>query len=157
IPNGISLDVVEKPLALRTVLGIPADAPVVGTISRLVPQKAPLDFIACCQLVHEIRPDTHFILIGDGPLQDDVDEWLGMWNHGGHFHQVTSMTGAASAAGSFDVFALLSRYEGAPYAPLEAMRAGVPVVVTDVVGSRDTVENGVSGHIVPPGDPAAAA
>jgi glycosyltransferase involved in cell wall biosynthesis len=56
-----------------------------------------------------------------------------------------------------DVFMLLSRYEGGPYAPLEAMRAGVPVVLTDVVGSRDVIEDGASGHLVPPAHPETAA
>jgi glycosyltransferase involved in cell wall biosynthesis len=55
------------------------------------------------------------------------------------------------------VFVLSSRYEGGPYAPLEAMRAGTPVVVTDVVGSRDTVVDGESGLVVAPDDPAALA
>jgi glycosyltransferase involved in cell wall biosynthesis len=50
------------------------------------------------------------------------------------------------------VFLLTSRFEGAPYTPLEAMRAGIPVVLTDVVGSRDAVESGVSGVLVPAGD-----
>ncbi len=56
-----------------------------------------------------------------------------------------------------DVFALPSRYEAGPYAPLEAMRAGTPVVLSDVVGNRDTVVDGESGLLVPPDDPEALA
>lgn len=157
IPNGINIDPVGEPLDVRALLDIPAGAPVIGTISRLVPQKSPLDFIACCQAIHEIRPDAHFVLIGDGPLQDEVDARLRTWDHRGHFHQIAGLSDAARALSSFDVFVLLSSYEGAPYAPLEAMRAGVPVVLTDVVGSRDVVEDGVSGYLVPIGDATAAA
>jgi glycosyltransferase involved in cell wall biosynthesis len=58
---------------------------------------------------------------------------------------------------SFDVFALTSRYEGLPYALLEAMALGLPVVATDVVGTRDIVANGVNGYLAPPGNPAAIA
>jgi glycosyltransferase involved in cell wall biosynthesis len=65
--------------------------------------------------------------------------------------------GAASLMSQFDVFVLASRYEGAPYAPLEAMRAGTPVVLTDVVGNRDVVEPGRSGLLVAPDDAAALA
>ena len=58
----------------------------------------------------------------------------------------------------FDIFAMPSRYEaGDPFSPMEAMRAGVPVVLTDVVGNRDAVEDGVSGVLVPPEDPVALA
>jgi glycosyltransferase involved in cell wall biosynthesis len=52
-----------------------------------------------------------------------------------------------------DLFVLPSRYEAGPYAPLEAMRAGVAVVLTDVVGNRDAVVDGESGVLVPPDDP----
>jgi glycosyltransferase involved in cell wall biosynthesis len=65
--------------------------------------------------------------------------------------------GAPTLMRQFDVFVLASRYEGGPYAPLEAMRVGTPVVVTDVIGSRDTVEHGRSGLVVPPDDPDALA
>ena len=66
-------------------------------------------------------------------------------------------SGGDAAMAEFDVFAMPSRYEGAAYAPLEAMRAGVPVILTDVVGNRDAFDDGVSGILVPPEDPAALA
>lgn len=50
------------------------------------------------------------------------------------------------------LFALISRWEGFPRSTLEAMRAGLPVVVTDVGGSAEAVADGVEGYIVPPGD-----
>ena len=52
---------------------------------------------------------------------------------------------------------LASRFEGGPYTPLEAMRAGVPVVLTDVVGNRDAIEDGRSGVLVLPESPQASA
>lgn len=157
IANGIDLETAPEQIDLRAYLGIPDGVPVVGCVSRLVPQKAPLDFVACCRAIHAARPDTHFILVGDGELQSDVEAAVADWEHGGNFHHVPYMPGASRAIGSFDVFVMLSRYEGAPYAPLEAMRAGVPVVLTDVVGSRDAVEPGATGFLVAPGDVEAAA
>jgi glycosyltransferase involved in cell wall biosynthesis len=56
-----------------------------------------------------------------------------------------------------DVYVQPSVYEGGPYVPLEAMRAGTPVVVSDAVGNRDVVEAGCSGLVVPVGDQAALA
>ncbi|MEM6792452.1 MAG: glycosyltransferase family 4 protein [Acidobacteriota bacterium] len=49
------------------------------------------------------------------------------------------------------------RQEGCPVALLEAMASGLPVIATDIPGSRDVVENGRSGLLVPPEDPAALA
>jgi len=52
-----------------------------------------------------------------------------------------------------DVFVLPSVIEGFGLVVLEAMRAGLPVIITSAVGAKDFVTNGVEGWIVPPGDP----
>jgi len=62
-----------------------------------------------------------------------------------------------SALAGGDVVCLPSRWESAGYAALEAMRAGLALVVSDVDGLRDIVEHEVTGLIVPPGDPGALA
>jgi len=56
-----------------------------------------------------------------------------------------------------DVFVQPSLSEGTPIAVMEAMAMGLPVVVTDVGGAREIVENGVHGHVVPSRDPSALA
>lgn len=56
-----------------------------------------------------------------------------------------------------DAACLPSRWESAPYAALEAMRAGLPLVASDVDGLRDLVQDGVSGVLVTAEDPGALA
>jgi glycosyltransferase involved in cell wall biosynthesis len=56
--------------------------------------------------------------------------------------------------GQLDAFVLTSLYEGAPYAALEAMREGAPMVLTRVVGSADLVSDGETGVLGEAGDPA---
>ena len=153
VPNGIDLTPPETPAPdLRAMSGIPADAQVVGTVIRLVPQKAPQLLVAVCSEVAKTHPDAHFLLIGLGPLQDEVDRAVAEAGLSGRWHQIPHLSEAAAALGQLDVFVLLSAFEGGPYTPLEAMRAGVPVVLSDVVGNRDVVEPGVSGMIAPFGD-----
>jgi len=152
IPNGVEPDLPPR-IDLRGQLGIPGDEPLVGTIARLVPQKAPEDFVAACAEVARLVPEAHFVLIGGGELQTETDAAIAAAAFGTRFHRVDELPGAAGALGELDVFALASRFEGGPYAPLEAMRAATAVVLTDVVGSRDAVEDGISGRLVPVGDP----
>jgi glycosyltransferase involved in cell wall biosynthesis len=154
IPNGIDLEVPPAPLDLRAHLGVAPDAPLVGTIARLVPQKAPEDFVAACARIAPAVPEARFVLIGTGELEERVDAEVARAGLSDRFSRIPVLDGAAGVLDQLDVFALSSRFEGGPYAPLEAMRAGTAVVLTDVVGSRDSVEDGVSGRIVPPGDPA---
>lgn len=156
IPNGVELDL-PAPVDLRGQLGIPEDALVVGNVGRLAAQKAPEVFVRACALVAVAVPGPHFVLIGDGELADLVDREVAAAGLEGRFHSVRMPSGGEAAMPELDVFVMSSRYEGAAYAPLEAMRAGVPVVLTDVVGNRDAVEAGVSGLLVPPDDPAALA
>lgn len=161
IPNGIALDATPAAGAdvadLRARLGLGAATPLVATVARVAAQKAPEHFVRACAEVARRRPDVHFLLVGLGPRQGQVDNEVAVGGLRGRFHQIPHLPNAASAMGQFDVFALLSRYEGGAYTPLEAMRAGVPVVLSDVVGNHDTVEPAVSGFLVPFGDAAAAA
>jgi glycosyltransferase involved in cell wall biosynthesis len=57
----------------------------------------------------------------------------------------------------FDVFLLTSRVEGTPNVLIEASSLGIPVVVTDSGGSREVVEEGVTGYVLASPDPAAIA
>ena len=151
IPNGVDLDPPER-VDVRAALGLPPSCPVVGTIARLVPQKAPAEMLATFRSVSARRPDAHFVVIGDGPQAAAVDEAATTGPLAGRLHRIPMMECAEAAIPSFSVFVLLSAFEGGPYAPLQAARVGVPLVLTDVVGNRDVVEAGVSGELVPFGD-----
>ena len=158
IPNGIELDDPGPPVVdLRTRLGIDDSTPLVGTVSRLAHQKAPEVFVRACARVAAAFPDARFVLVGEGPLARLVATEIAAAELDGRMLHLRGVHGAPTLMRQLDVFVLASRYEGGPYAPLEAMRVGTPVVVTDVIGSRDTVENGRSGLVVSPDDPDALA
>jgi glycosyltransferase involved in cell wall biosynthesis len=157
VANGIDLDPPPAGPDLRSVLGLAASTPLVGTISRLVPQKAPEQFVRMCFEVAAVRPHVHFVLIGDGPLRQVVEALLRDSPARSRIHHLPDLVNPARVIGQLNVFCLTSRFEGGPYTPLEAMRAGVPVVLTDAVGSRDAVEDGRSGLLAPVDDPPAIA
>jgi glycosyltransferase involved in cell wall biosynthesis len=154
IPNGVELELPAPTGALRAALGIGPDVPLIGTVGRLDPQKAPFDLLTMWRQVADIRPDAHFVLVGDGSLAAHVDAAA---RDLPRFTRLGYVENVAAAMQDLDVFVLLSRYEGGPYVALEAARAGVPLVLTDVVGNRDVLVPQESGVLVPSGRPHEAA
>jgi glycosyltransferase involved in cell wall biosynthesis len=156
VPNGIDLrPAPPDDRDLRSLVGVGPGVPLVGTVARLVAQKAPVDFVGVCAAVAERRPDVHFLLVGMGPLQPDVDAAVAAAGLGPRWHQIGHLPGAAGLLGQLDVFVLVSAFEGGPYTPLEAMHAGTPCVLSDVVGNADAVVDGVTGVLRPFGATAA--
>jgi glycosyltransferase involved in cell wall biosynthesis len=154
IPNGVDLEPPPgRALDLRRTLGIANNVPLVGGLARLVPQKAPEVFIRACAEVGRRVPDAHFVLVGSGILGPLVRSEIQVAGLGARFHLMAEFDRPATVLDELDVFLSTSRFEGGPYAPLEAMRAGVPLVLTAVVGNRDVVEEGVSGRLVPADQP----
>jgi glycosyltransferase involved in cell wall biosynthesis len=157
IPNGVAAEAPPRPAGpdLRERLGIEPRAPLVGTVARLVPQKDPVTTVRAARTFLEQHADAHWVLIGEGPLHAEVVAAMtGL--HRDRFHLVPSISGVAGHLGELDLFVLASRFEGAPYTPLEAMRAGVPVVLSEVVGNLDLIAAG-GAMGVPAGDPEALA
>jgi glycosyltransferase involved in cell wall biosynthesis len=126
-------------------------------VGRLTWQKAPEVFVSACAILADRLPDARFVLIGSGPLGGVVEQAVRETGIEERFHLVSELPDAAAALAELDVYALPSRFEGGPYTPMEAMRAGTPVVVTGVAGNRDLVEHWVSGLVVPPDEPYALA
>jgi glycosyltransferase involved in cell wall biosynthesis len=157
IPNAIELNQPSSDIDLRAMLGLAPDTLLVGTLARLLPQKAPERFVECCRLVARQRPDVHFLLIGDGPLAPQVDALAAAPELSSRFTRIAELQGAAPALPQLDVFVLLSRFEGGPYAPMEAMRGGTPPVLSDAVGNVDVLGDDLSDLLVPDGEPARAA
>jgi glycosyltransferase involved in cell wall biosynthesis len=162
IPSAVEVDVVpegDRSEVLRE-LGIDEHAPVVGTVGRIVAQKAPLDFVRMCALIHRRRLDVAFVMVGDASLESGglEDETRA---EADRLCVPIIFTGfrsdAPRIASVFDVYVVPSRWEGLGRAVTEAMALGRPVVATAVNGVPDLVEHGSTGLLVPPADPPALA
>lgn len=157
IPNGIAPERPAEALNLRSHLGLSAGTPLFGTAIRLVRQKAPQDFVLAAARVLWRHPDARAVLMGDGPLRRRVERAAASVDHSDRIHLLGHLPDAATVLSQLDVFVLQSRFEGMPYALLEAMQAGVAVVATDVRGNRDAIVHDTSGVLVPVDDVTAAA
>ena len=145
----------SSPSWVRRELGVPPDAPLIGTVGRLVAQKAPLDFVRMAAEVARRRPEARFVMVGDGELAGEVEglaRILGV---------PLLLTGyrpdAAQIAAAFDVFVISSLYEGVGRAVTEAMASGRPVVATAVDGVVDIVTPGATGLLAAARDPSGLA
>jgi glycosyltransferase involved in cell wall biosynthesis len=157
IPNAINLERFRN-AALQT----PRDAhaerpPVVGSVGRLVPQKGWEVLLRAAALVLAQRPEVSFIIIGEGELM----EKLGALARSLGLAQQVQFAGRQEhieqAYAQFDLFVSTALWEGLPSVVLESMACGVPVVATDIPGVRTLVQDGLTGRLTPPNDPAATA
>jgi glycosyltransferase involved in cell wall biosynthesis len=142
---------------LRAELGIATDAPVVGTLAVLRAQKAIDVLIDAFAIVAERVPGAHLVIGGYGPMRETWEEHARGRGLDGQVHWLGMRRDQSVVLDGLDVAVMSSDFEGTPLFAFECMASRTPMVATDVGGFRDIFENGVSGMLVPPRDPAAMA
>ncbi len=160
--SGIDVEAYAHPAVdratMRAALGIPAGAPVVGTVGRLSPQKAPLDWMRAAAVVAQaatVGSAARFVYVGDGPLRQAVETLIAELGLGDRVILTGLRRDVPDLLAALDVFVLSSLWEGLPRTIPQAMAAGVPVVCTRVDGVEEAITDGVNGLLVPPGQPQA--
>jgi len=138
-------------------LGLPRDARLVGLLGRLWAQKRVKDAIWAADLLKVIRPDVHLLILGDGPLRQRLWRYRDQVEIRDKVHFLGERGDVAKIMPHLDVLWSTSAYEGQSNAIMEAMAAGVPVVATDIPGTRDLVVDRETGYLFPVGDRAALA
>jgi len=142
------------PDALRASIGIPVDAKVAGIIARLNEQKGHTHLLEA--LATEPRlADVHLMIVGDGELATDLRHDADRLNLARRVHFLGARRDLGNLLAAMDVFVLPSLWEGLPLSLVLAMGAGIPVIATSVGGVPEVVQDGRTGLLVPPGDPAA--
>jgi glycosyltransferase involved in cell wall biosynthesis len=159
VPIGIAPPPPRTGRDLRAELGLPVDAPVIGTVCALRPQKR-LDVLlrAAADLTGEF-PALRVLIAGQGPEEGrlralarelDIEEnlvLLGFW----------PPADVPDFLAALDVAVNTSDFEGSPLTIMEFMAQGRPVVATAVGGTPDLIDDGVHGLLVPRRDHAAIA
>ncbi|MDR9365951.1 MAG: glycosyltransferase family 4 protein [Balneolaceae bacterium] len=105
-------------------------------------------------LLHAVSGLTNIKLhfVGDGPLLKDVKELADSLGISGSIKYYGRIEHVEKVLAEGQVFVLVSNWEGFPRSTVEAMRAGLPVVVSNVGGAAEAVKNGVSGFVVEKND-----
>ncbi|MGZ4333567.1 MAG: glycosyltransferase family 4 protein [Gaiellaceae bacterium] len=132
-------------------VGIPAHAPLVLAIGRLIDQKDQATLVRAFARARETHPEARLAILGWGRLEGELRALVG----------TLGLDGVAFVLGRVeprdwlaraDVFAHTSRWEGFGIVLLEAMLAGLPVVATRVSAIPEIVVDGETGLLTPAGD-----
>jgi glycosyltransferase involved in cell wall biosynthesis len=115
------------------------------------------DAIWAADLLKVIRRDVHLLVIGDGPQRERLLHFRRQCRIDDKVHFLGERGDVPRLLPHFDLLWSTSGYEGQSNVILEAMAAGVPVVATDIPGTRELVSPGATGYLVPVGDRAAFA
>lgn len=161
ILNGVDIAAFGAPggdgSELRHELRLPADATVFGIVARLAPEKDHATLLEAFRLLLRGGADACLVVIGGGPLEGALRSQAERSGLSERVRFLGFRTDIPALLRCLDVFVLSSTMEGISLTLLEAMAASLPIVATDVGGNREVVIEGVTGLLVPDGNPEAMA
>lgn len=143
----------QEPRLQRTAIGVSDGHLVLGTVARFDHPKGHKYLIAAAPAIVQRFPNARFVLVGDGPLRQQVEQQIEALGVRDHFVLLGFRRDITQLLGLFDLFILPSLSEGLPNAVLEAMACSNPVVATAVNGVVEVVEHEKTGLLIPPADP----
>jgi glycosyltransferase involved in cell wall biosynthesis len=158
VPNGFDLDDLKpSPTArdlLRRELGLSPETPLIGMVARFDPQKDHRTFVCAAGLLHQSRPDVHYVMCGKGITRDNPSlmRWCLEAGIGNVAHLLGLRANAPALTAALDIASLSSAGESFPNVIGEAMACEIPCVATDVGDCREII--GETGLVVPPREPA---
>ncbi|MEW5961383.1 MAG: glycosyltransferase, partial [Chloroflexota bacterium] len=160
IYNGIdlapfaTLDVCSKAAQIRQQFNDEDNCVLAGVVANLTPRKGHSNLLQAAVHILIEQPKIKFLLIGrDDGCRTELEQMsrdLGISDAViflGERHDIPVLLAA------MDLQILPSRVEGFPVVALEGMASGLPLIVTDVGGSAEAVQDGVTGLVVPPANP----
>lgn len=128
--------------------------PVVGYVGRIEPRKGVDDLVRAAPAL--AVAGARVVVVGGDPY-GVTPQYLQALKSTGAVEHYEWVDGAAGLLGALDVLVYPAREEAFGTVAAEAMNAGTPVVAAQAGGLAEVVEDGVTGRLVPPDDPAALA
>lgn len=147
IYNGLpSFEYMEKN-RLKKILNLPLDKIIIGNNARFSKQKNPDFFV---EIANYFKPSKqyHFVWVGDGPLRKEIELKIKRYELEDNITLLGDRSDSEMIVHSYDYYLSTALYEGLPYALIEALRAGVPIIATDVVGNNEIVIPGTNGQLI---------
>ncbi len=142
---------------VRSELGLEPDAPLIGIVAALRPEKNHALFLNAASKVLAKFPKAHFVIVGDGPERSLIEAIAADLKISKSVSLLGTRSDTPRLLAALDVFALTSHNEASPVSILEALSCGVPVVSTRVGSVAESVHDQWNGFTVEPGDSHAVA
>ncbi|MBK1871749.1 glycosyltransferase [Marinobacter sp. 1-3A] len=140
----------EEAQKVRDSLGIPKNAFVVGTVSRLDPVKNQAMMLRAFKQLSEKQPDSYLLMVGDGPDKAKLLSLAGEYGLSERVIFTGFINSPVHYLAAMDIFLLSSHTEGTSMTLLEAMSLEMPAVATRVGGNPEIIEDNVTGILVEP-------
>lgn len=155
--HGVTLPITVTPLGIkaapiipksRAELRLPAEALVAVTVGRLIPRKGYEQLMRVWSKI----PNAHLVIIGDGPLIEQLQQQRARLGLVERVHLVGFVPEAIkmSLLAAANLYISASTHEGFGLVFLEAMHAGLPIVATNNGGQTDFLRDGYNALLVPP-------
>lgn len=128
------------------------EGPVIGFVGRFEPRKGPLDLVRAAPIIRRAAPAARIVLVGDEPY-GTAPEYTREVLASPEIEHHRWLENAPGLMRHLDVLVLPAYREPFGTVLAEAMAVGTPVVATPVDGLPEVVDDGVTGRLVPPGDP----
>ncbi len=135
---------------LRNEFRIKNEDIIVGSVSRFSPQKNVIALAKAAIKTVRKNKNIKFVLIGDGPLYDDVKRIVIREKIEGRILLPGWQSNIKEWLLAMDIFVLYSLWEGLPISMLEAMSVGKPIIASNIKGNNELVVDGENGFLVEP-------
>lgn len=151
--NGVNTDKfiknIDYGVDIRKELGISNEKKLIGIISVFRLQKRLLIWLDVAAKIHSQHPDTYFIIVGDGPLKEQLHQKAKEMKMENYLHFAGLQQEVRPYLKAMDIFMMSSEFEGLPIALLEAMSMECVPVCTMAGGIPELVTNNKNGLLVP--------
>jgi glycosyltransferase involved in cell wall biosynthesis len=154
IPNGVDVGRFRPRPArddLRAELNLPPGTPTVAIVAALRPEKQHELFLRVAARTQKRVPGARFLIVGDGPRRQELEALSASLGLDTAAIFLGTRPDVADLLALTDVVVLTSKMEANPVSILEAMAAELPVVAPCVGSIPESVADGVTGYLVPPG------
>lgn len=130
---------------VRTELGLTPQTQLVGIVAALRTEKNHSLLVQAAALLREQHPDLHWIVIGDGPQRETIQQLAAELKISDRLHLLGTRHDTPRLVAALDVFTLCSLNEASPVSILEALACQVPVAATDVGSVNESIVPGQTG------------